>query len=304
MSPDVVEPGPHPRAGAARLALFVLTFFWGSTFVVVRDGLDRYSPAALLLGRFAIAFLALALPRPRLLRALPTVFVPALPLSLSLGAGFTLQTVGLQSTTPARSAFVTALAIVVVPFLDAARTRRAPAGRLWLAVGLAAAGIAIMFLPLDLTWSRGDTLTLLGAIAFAYYIVELARMARRHDAISLVLAQTLTIAAGALLALLAIEAPRFSLAPADLGALLYLGVVCTVLAFLMMAWGQARTGAVEAAVIYAFEPVWAAILSIALGREPLSFKIAAGGALVVLATLAAMERPAVGAAEPAGRTPA
>ena len=272
----------HSRA---RAALVTVTIIWGSSFVVIHSGLDRLSPFVLVSLRFLLAGAALALLRPGALRGAKLLFWLSLPLSLSKFAGFTLQTIGLQSTTPARSAFITCLTVVMVPAFDFLYTRRRPAGRLLGAVLLAAGGVYVLFRPIGLEWRGGDTWTLLSAVAFAFYVVELARMSRRFDVTSLVLVQCLTVGGAAALIGPFVESSRIEIGWPALGVLAYLGLVCTALVVLLMTWGQARIGAIEAAVIYTLEPVFAAAFSILLGRDALTLNVVLGGGLIVTAML-------------------
>jgi drug/metabolite transporter (DMT)-like permease len=277
-----------PTPGRARAALLLLTAIWGSTFVVIDGALEVVSPFVLVATRFALASAVLAAVRPAAARSLPRLLVPALPLGISTIAGFGLQTVGLESTTPTRSAFVTALMVVFVPGIEWARTRRAPGLLALAAVAVATGGVFVLFHPVELQWRHGDTLTLLSAIAFAYYVVELSRLARLYDAAALVLAQTVTIAALAVPCIFAFDGvPRLVPGALALSAIAYLALVCTAFTFVVMTRAQAVVPPVEASVIYTLEPVLAAALSALVGREALGWQVTAGGALVLVATLLA-----------------
>jgi drug/metabolite transporter (DMT)-like permease len=153
------------------------------------------------------------------------------------------------------------------------------------AVFLAAAGVFVLFRPIGLEWRRGDTWTFLCALAFAYYIVELGRMSRLFNVADLVLVQCLTLAVLAALLAPLLESPHVEAGWPALGIVVYLGIACTALTFFLMTWGQARLGAIEAAVIYTMEPVFAACFSIALGRELATMKLLVGGGLIVTAML-------------------
>ena len=281
---------PHTRSpdhARATLALVVLTTVWGSTFVVIQSALDLLSPMVLIAARFVVAALILALLRPAALGEARRALAPALVLSIPMFAGFALQTRGLATTTPARSAFVTSLSVVIVPFFQFLATRHLPRPRVALAVLLAVAGIYFLFEPLGDEWHRGDSLTLLATVCFAFYIVELGRLSRRWSAMGLVLAQCVTIATLAAAAAVTLETPLLVASAPALLSVAYLGVVCTALTFVMMTWAQARVEPIEAAVIYTLEPVVAAAFSLAFGREHLGLGLITGGAMVVAATLAA-----------------
>ncbi|HEY3169769.1 MAG TPA: DMT family transporter, partial [Thermoanaerobaculia bacterium] len=66
-----------------------------------------------------------------------------------------------------------------------------------------------------------------------------------------------------------------------LQAVLYLGTIGTVGTFLTQTWAQRHMSATHAAIIFALEPVWAAILAAWLLGERLGSTGAWGGALVL-----------------------
>ena len=296
MSAPVASLPARPAAGAptlarARVALVLLTVLWGSTFVVIEAGLGGASPFALIAVRFAIAAAALVAFRPRALVPALRATVPALPLTLTMLLSFGLQTAGLQTTTPARSAFLTSLMVVFVPGFEVLYTRRAPSPRVLGAVLLASLGVFALFHPVGLEWRLGDTLTLLSAVTFGYYVSAVARAAPRFDAVALVLAQSLGIAALAVPCALVFETPRFAFAAPTLLAVAYLGVVCTALTFTVMTRAQAVVAPVEASVLYTLEPAVAAGLSLLFARDVWRWQLGAGGALLLVAALVAATTP-------------
>jgi drug/metabolite transporter (DMT)-like permease len=67
--------------------------------------------------------------------------------------------------------------------------------------------------------------------------------------------------------------------------ILFTAIVTTAIAFAALMWGQAHVTATEAAVILSFEPVAAAITSIAFEGEPLTVPFVIGAALILGAML-------------------
>jgi drug/metabolite transporter (DMT)-like permease len=61
---------------------------------------------------------------------------------------------------------------------------------------------------------------------------------------------------------------------------------------LLQAWAQARTSAVRAALVYALEPVFATVYSVALGRERLGRREFFGGGLILAGVLVSELGPA------------
>jgi len=269
--------------GAGRFALIAVTLFWGSSFVVVQSGVEKMAPLVLVALRFGVAALALAVIRPAALKTALRLLPATAPLALLNIVAYSLQSTGLETTTPSRSAFLTALSVVLVPAIVSVGRRRPPDRRIWMAAALALVGVWLLFRPLGREWLRGDTLTLLSALVFALFIVELGRMARRHAAVPLVLSQSLTTAAVAGLLAPILGMTHLEIDAGSILSILYLGIACTALVFFLMAWGQARVEASEAVVIYTLEPVLAAILSVLVGRDAFAWGLVQGGAMILIA---------------------
>jgi drug/metabolite transporter (DMT)-like permease len=270
----------------ADLVLLLLTLAWGTTFALVKDVLAVASPGVYLAARFGVAALVLGAAW-ALLRTRPTPGLArdGVRLGLAVLAGFALQTAGLRYTTPARSAFVTGLSVLVVPFLARFFLGRVVRGASWLGVALAVAGLAALSFGegVEADVRLGDLLTLGCAAAFALQIVFTSEWSPRHPLVPFVFVQVAVTAAGAALALplegafLRPEgAARFAATVA------FTGVLMTAVAFFAMNWGQRHTTAVRAALVFSLEPVAAALFSWWWGGETLGPAAWLGGGLIVL----------------------
>src|SRR2546426_10567503 len=121
----------------ADLLLITAAAVWGVSFVVVKEVLAVSSPLLFVAMRFTLATLVLA-PFVGLRQRFSAVELRAgIVLTLLLASGFATQAVGLQYTTPARSAFIVALSSVLAPIV-AVVARRAPMNNR----GLGAPGVA------------------------------------------------------------------------------------------------------------------------------------------------------------------
>lgn len=276
----------------ADLALLVLTLFWGTTFHFVKGVLAVASPGVFLATRFAVASLVLgAVAAWRRDRVGPGFWRDGVRLGLAMWAGFVLQTIGLRHTTPARSGFLTGLAVLFVPFIARFAMGRAVKTASWLGVALAVAGLALLTRPFQGDVAAGvrlgDALTAGGAVAYAFQIVWMSEFAPRHPLVPLTLVQVAVTLLGALL-LVPLEGAFLDRAglPRFAGTVAFTGVAMTALAFFVQTWGQRHTTAVRAALIFSLEPVAAALFSHLWGGEPLGPMDWAGGGLIVLGVVA------------------
>ena len=100
-------------------------------------------------------------------------------------------------------------------------------------------------------------------------------------AVALALSLLLRLPALASLPAAALEARPIPWRGGFVWSVVYLGSVCTVLAFIGWTWSQGRMSAVHGAIFLALEPVFAALFAAWLLHERLGPRGFAGGALVL-----------------------
>ena len=272
------------RTWRADSALAGNTVIWGSTFVLVQAALKHISPILFLAIRFSIATIALTL----LFRARArfTVTRGGIIAGGCRFAGYLFQTVGLQFTTASKSAFLTGLAIPLVPLLSSLVYFTRPrffdlAGAL-----CATAGMGLMTLQGDrLAIGYGDLLTFFCAVAFAAHIIAVGHYSGRIRFESLSLMQVAVAAVLGLATFWWVETPVIRINPVVVGALALTGLFATALAFTVQAWAQQHTTATRTALIYSLEPVIAWLTSFWLLGEILSRRAVAGAALILCGIL-------------------
>ncbi|MBU8914385.1 MAG: DMT family transporter [Spirochaetales bacterium] len=279
------------RRVSGEALLVGVTIIWGATFSVTRGGLQFVSPLLLI----AIRFIGSALIVAPILALLGHKFwkalLPGTILGLLLAVAYSLQTVGLQYTTAARSAFVTYLFAVLVPPLQRLMTdRRMSPGNL-LGLAIVVLGTAILTRPWQADgWNRGDMLTLGAAVSLAFFVVLVDRFSRRHDPILFVPAEFavagLVAGAAALVAgATGIEPLRFVPNQDLLLAIAFLSIIGTVGALGIQTVMQVRTTPIRATTIFALEPVFAAFFGRVMLAERMVPVEIAGALVIVLGVL-------------------
>jgi len=277
----------------AAFALVAVTVVWGTTFIVNAEVLGREPPLGYVASRFVLA--ALVLNAATLGRAAtPRIWRDSIGMGALLALGMGAQIVGQTETSASKTAFITGLSVVLTPVVALVRTRRAPGRTVLAGVALATAGFAMLSWPADGGGvNRGDLMVLACAVLFAVYFVENEVRSPRHDAFLYtarqMIAASATLAAASLwlklarpaLAAASFEAKPFVFDRGFLIAVAYMTLFATIGTFTVQNWAQARLSATRAAVIFALEPVWAAIFAAVILGERLGVRGYAGGALVI-----------------------
>lgn len=269
-------------AALATVALIVVTAVWGSTFFLIKDVVQRVAVADFLAVRFVIAALAMALMFARPLLRLPRrQWLQALALGVVYGVAQLLQTTGQIYASASVSGFVTGMYVVFTPLLGTVLLRQRMPSVTWIAVLLATGGLALLSLQ-GFSVNKGVVLVLLSALLYGLHIVGLGQWSRPGDAFALSTVQMLAIAAVCLLATL----PHGPKLPPDRGvwfALIYMALAAGAGAMLVQTWAQSHMPATRAAIVMTLEPVFAAGFAVAFGGESLTWRMLAGGALVLAA---------------------
>ena len=251
------------------VALIAVTAVWGVTFVQVKDAVALYPLFAFLAVRFAIATLTLAVPGTRRVRSLGRNGIAAgALLGLLLAAGYVLQTAGLQRTTVSSTGFITGMYVVLTPLIALVLLRVRIAAAAWAGVGVSTLGLALLS-GIDAGSPGGDLLVLAGAAVYSLQIVLMERFAPRFDAVAFTLVEMAAAFSGLLVIALARGELSIPHGGTVWGALLVTGIFASALAFLVQTWAQRRTSATRTALVFAMEPVFAALFGITLASDRL-----------------------------------
>ena len=261
--------------------ILICTLIWGSAFVAQKTGTEHYAPFTLTCYRNLLAGAFLAgvicirnrLRSGRVLMARPatsdrTVLLGGALSGMVLFAAMATQQIGLETTMPGISSFLTANYLLIVPFLAWLVGKERPKRTVWLGVAFALAGTYLICVPnavregADGTVGKGELWTLLCAFLFAVQIMVVDRFASRCDV--LVFSMTQLFVAGLCAApfmLLPSEASRMTFAHFKAGwfSLFYVGILSSGVAYTLQNLGQSRTPPALAAIVMSFESVVGAV---------------------------------------------
>jgi len=281
-------------ARRATIFLFATTVLWGSSFLTMAWGIEGIArcvgtasaPSAYIFFRFLAAALLQAIVFHRALRGLParTLRAGAI-LAVPFYAGFLLQAMGIDSQNSSVSAFLTSLFVVVTPLLGWLFFRERLAPITLVGAALSLVGVYVLSNP-SVGLGRGEILTLLCAVAFAFQIQMTNVITRSHspEAITFVQFACAVAFSGATLLAMGVR-------PGDLvrslgerhvaWTVLYTAVACSVVAMGVLNRYQRDIPATRASVLYMMEPVFAALFALVFTGEAMTPRKIIGGAIIV-----------------------
>lgn len=275
----------------ADLALLFAAAVWGFAFLFQKSAMDHIGPLTFIASRGALAALvltpfALMETKRRGDGMPPSGFWR---IGLVSGAAFFvaawLQQAGLVTATVTNTGFLTALYVVITPFIAWAAMRRRPNALVWPAVLLSAGGTWLLGGGALSAFSKGDGLVALSAAFWALHVVIVGQAALHQRPIAFTCLQFCTVATCAAVAAPWLEPISLAGIAAAAPDILYVGVLSSALTFTLLTVALQYTPPSEAAVIVSLETVFAAIGAYWLLGERLLPIGWLGAALILLATL-------------------
>ena len=298
------------RKTVGEVLLLTTTFFWGTTFILVKLSIELMPVFVFLTIRFFLAAMV----------SLPLFILRYKQTSISLkdhaiiggviGANlwiaFAFQTVGLVFTTATVAAFLTGLNVIITPIIGILLFRLKIRRNIILGAMLAFLGVSLLsgILELDLSQSQaqyqmlGNALIIICAIAIAFHILLTERFAPSIDPAGLLFFQLITAAILSMVTMVGLQQydSKFFI-PSSWEFVIWVTLIitvifATVLAFLIQSYYQSKRiiSGSRIAVIFTFEPLFAALTALFILSEPLSLLSILGALLILSAMIISRRR--------------
>ncbi|MAM86067.1 MAG: EamA family transporter [unclassified Hahellaceae] len=251
----------HPLK--ADLILVIVTLLAAAGWIFSRETLQGMPPLLFIGIRFlgAAALLAL-LSKHHLKTTSRTQWRAGLPSAICFSVALVVWIHALQRTEHVGvGAFITSLAIVLVPVAGWLIYRELPQRAQWYSLPVSAAGLVFLATD-DLTQpDRGHLLFAVAAVLFAIHFTLTGRAVRLLPALPLTITQLAMVGIVTLGISAIFETWPDSVTPAIWGWLLASLVLATAMRFYLQTRAQALSSANHAAVILTLEPVFTALLA-------------------------------------------
>lgn len=274
---------------------------WGTAFVFQSVGAEYVGPFTFNAARSAVAFLFL-LALCAVLRSMrqqggvdkervSAVYRREMLLGgVCCGAALTvaanLQQKGLETTTPGKAGFITALYIVIVPLVEILFGKKAPR-TIWLGILLAVAGLYCLCITEKVTVSGGDFYILLCALCFAVHILVIDRFTRRVDGVELSCVQFFVAAVLSAVGMMAWESPSWEALRLCVWPVLYVGVLSSGVAYTLQILAQKDANPTVVSLLLSLESVFATLAGAVVLGERMSGREYFGCVLMLAAVILA-----------------
>ncbi|EJQ90257.1 DMT family transporter [Bacillus toyonensis] len=285
----------------APLALLFVSFIWGATFVVVQNAMSFVGPFTFNGLRFLFAgiillFVQMIFSQKTSKQDIKQSSFAGLIVGFFLCVGYLLQTFGLLYTTSSKAGFLTGLSIVMVPILSFIFLKQKATIFVALGITVATAGLYLLTAADSFQLNIGDILVLGCAIAFAAHILINGFYSKKISPLLLSTSQVLTVGIFSSICAFLFEdwENLFSISlwtnHSFLFALFLTSLFATSIAFFIQTSAQKHTSPTRVAIIFAMEPVFAALTGVLVANEQLSMS-AIFGCLCIFLGMIFVELP-------------
>ncbi|RSK27324.1 DMT family transporter [Bacillus sp. HMF5848] len=254
----------------ADVTLLFVTFIWGATFVIVQNAIQLLPPVTFNAVRFFLAgillvcWLFLFTKKENIVIKKQSVLAGCF-MGIWLFGGYAFQTVGLMYTSSAKAGFITGLSVVLVPLFTFILLKQRPTKLALVGVFVAAIGLYFLTMSGSSNLNKGDLLVFFCSISFALHIVFTGKYSSKHSALILTIIQLFTVAILSTVYafftenwLIAFQ-PNILFSFDVLLALIICAIFATAFAYLVQTNVQKYTTPTRVALIFAMEPVFAAL---------------------------------------------
>jgi len=274
------------------LLLLLVAASWGSTYLVAKELVTPSSVVALLAVRMLLAAVLMAVVVGIRRRSMTAGEVRVgVVLGVLLATVFAFETFGIAHTSATNAGLIISLTMVFTPLLDSFVSRRRLPGSFFVAASIAVVGVVLLasngaFQPPSLS----DLLVLVAAIVRAVHVTTMHTLTadRPMDSLHLTTVQLATCAVlfAAATFIVGDSIPHYlaRLEPGSWVLFLYLVLACTVFAFFVQTWAVRRTSPSRVSLLLGTEPIWAAIIGIAIARDEVGIAGYLGIALILAGT--------------------
>jgi len=198
---------------------------------------------------------------------------------LFLSAATIFQQYGILETSVGKSGFITALYIIIVPFLSIFLHKKIGLNQ-WISAFIAVAGFYIMSIHGHETLNRGDLFLLICAFLFSAQILSIDHFVEKVNPIAMSCIQFFVSAIISSVGMFIIESPVWANIYAARIPILYAGLMSSGIAYTLQIVGQKNLDATPASLLMSLESVFSAIAGFVILKQILSVNELIGCILV------------------------
>ncbi len=272
------------------IGLILVSIIWGSGYVGTGLSLEGgLTPLQVITLRFVISAILINIIFFKKIKE--NITKKAIKAGIILGVflfiAFAFQTIGFVYTTPSKNAFITAVNVVIVPFIGYLIYKRKIDKIGVISSIITLVGIGVLSLEVDFSVNIGDMLTLVCAVGFAFHIFFMSEFTKVNSPIVLTSVQFITVSILSFILQVVLGEGKIDASVGGYMGVIYLGIFSTTICFLVQSICQRKVEGTKTAIILSTEAVFGTLFSVILLGEVLTLRTVLGSLIIFIAIIMA-----------------
>lgn len=281
------------KASACLLATAII---WGLGIVIQKDGMGSigpflYSALRMLIGSVTLCVMLLVNDKlhgkvsvDKTSQPDKTLYIGGIVTGILMFFAANLQQIGLVYTNAGKTAFITALYVLLVPIIGILLKHKTNINN-WIGAVIGAVGLYFLCVTTQFTVTTGDVIVFIGSFCWAAHILAVNHFAPKVDVIRLMCIQFIVSGIMSLAAAVFTEEIILADILSCVPGLLYTGIVSTALASALQGIGQKYAHPTTASILLSTESLFATICGFIFLNEVMNGRELIGCILMLLAVI-------------------
>ncbi len=290
------------KTGKYYTATILALFIWSTSFIGTKIAYATFPPLTLGALRFVVATIvlgiALLIKQEFVKPSLKDLGVMSLSGALGITLYFAMQNIGIHLTTASNAALIVGCYPAIATLLELIIYKVRPSAINVVGIFIAMAGVFILTFKDSvigngdgMNQQAGNLILIATGFVWTFYNFMTQKVVNKYPAITVSFYQTI---AGTILFLPLTLVERdawVSPTPISISALIYLGVLCSVIAFLLYNFGLRKIPPSRSVTLMNLVPIFGVIFSVLILHETVTLQQLAGGIIVIAGVLLSVKQP-------------
>lgn len=280
----------------ANACLLATAIIWGLGIVIQKDGMGSigpflYSALRMLIGSVTLCVMLLVNDKlhgkvsvDKTSQPDKTLYIGGIVTGILMFFAANLQQIGLVYTNAGKTAFITALYMLLVPIIGILLKHKTNINN-WIGAVIGAVGLYFLCVTTQFTVTTGDVIVFIGSFCWAAHILAVNHFAPKVDVIRLMCIQFIVSGIMSLAAAVFTEEIILADILSCVPGLLYTGIVSTALASALQGIGQKYAHPTTASILLSTESLFATICGFIFLNEVMNGRELIGCILMLLAVI-------------------
>lgn len=277
---------PRRNVIISTIALSIVALSWGTSYAIIKDELNNIGPFTLMTLRFGLSTILLSvLFIKRLTRVTKKDIYHGSVIGLFMFLSFLSLITGIKYTTASKQSFLVGSYVLIVPFLSWMINKKRLSPYSMAGAVLATAGIGLLTMHGSFYINKGDLISILCALSFACHMISIEHFSKDSDPIISTIIQFAVTSLAFIILMGTFESFNCKMSQSTVGAVLYLVIVTTVIAFVVQNIAQKYISSSNTSIILTLESAFGGIFAVLYLHENMNLQMIIGCIVIFIGIL-------------------